>query len=232
MSIRILRNKAAKEITREDFEVALTELKDKNSTINILGYEEIDGVLHINFEVTVETGGFVTEQLRFGQFVSLVETGVSSAEREKMIAESDAKRKSGRELKRKRSDAAIKAAKTRDAKKPESNITHHGRPATFDEMISVLIELHPLKTLEDRSNYNNRFVDSIAGKSRLTSKQHNYLCKVAKKHGYVMAEKTVRAQKAAKPQASQCRHEDLGSLGYNHGETVKCPFCGKMARVW
>lgn len=29
-----------------------------------------------------------------------------------------------------------------------------------------------------------------------------------------------------------CEHEDLGSMGYKHGETVKCPNCGKMAEVW
>jgi hypothetical protein len=29
-----------------------------------------------------------------------------------------------------------------------------------------------------------------------------------------------------------CDHEDLGSLGYIHGSTVKCPFCGNMAEVW
>lgn len=29
-----------------------------------------------------------------------------------------------------------------------------------------------------------------------------------------------------------CEHEDLGSLGFKHGETVKCPHCGKAAEVW
>lgn len=31
---------------------------------------------------------------------------------------------------------------------------------------------------------------------------------------------------------SSCQHEDLGSLGYKHGDTVICPFCGKLAEVW
>lgn len=31
---------------------------------------------------------------------------------------------------------------------------------------------------------------------------------------------------------SECQHEDLGSLGYKHGTTVKCPFCNQMAEVW
>lgn len=29
-----------------------------------------------------------------------------------------------------------------------------------------------------------------------------------------------------------CQHEDLVSLGYMYGETVKCPHCGKAAQVW
>ncbi len=32
--------------------------------------------------------------------------------------------------------------------------------------------------------------------------------------------------------SSRCEHEDLGSLGYRHGDTVTCPFCGKRAEVW
>jgi rubrerythrin len=31
---------------------------------------------------------------------------------------------------------------------------------------------------------------------------------------------------------SKCTHDDLGSLGYRHGTTVKCPHCGQMAEVW
>ena len=37
-------------------------------------------------------------------------------------------------------------------------------------------------------------------------------------------------QKAAT--RSTCDHQDLGSLGYTHGSTVKCPHCGQMAEVW
>jgi hypothetical protein len=32
--------------------------------------------------------------------------------------------------------------------------------------------------------------------------------------------------------SESCQHEDLGSLGYTHGSTVKCPNCGKLAEVW
>jgi hypothetical protein len=31
---------------------------------------------------------------------------------------------------------------------------------------------------------------------------------------------------------SKCTHDDLGSLGYRHGTTVKCPHFGQMAEVW
>lgn len=30
----------------------------------------------------------------------------------------------------------------------------------------------------------------------------------------------------------RCEHEDLGSLGYRHGDRVKCPDCGEMCEVW
>lgn len=30
----------------------------------------------------------------------------------------------------------------------------------------------------------------------------------------------------------KCEHEDLGSLGYRHGDTVSCPHCGERAQVW
>jgi len=29
-----------------------------------------------------------------------------------------------------------------------------------------------------------------------------------------------------------CDHSDLGSLGFAHGSTVKCPHCGSLAQVW
>lgn len=31
---------------------------------------------------------------------------------------------------------------------------------------------------------------------------------------------------------NDCDHADLGSLGYEHMTTVKCPICGEMAEVW
>jgi hypothetical protein len=41
-----------------------------------------------------------------------------------------------------------------------------------------------------------------------------------------------KVSKSKKDQLESCKHEDLGSLGYRHGERVKCPFCGKMCEVW
>lgn len=32
--------------------------------------------------------------------------------------------------------------------------------------------------------------------------------------------------------SSGCEHQDLGSLGYRHGDVVNCPFCGERAEVW
>ncbi len=220
MSIDILRNKAAKEITINDFETAIEELKISNK-IKLIGYDDIDGVLHINFEVTVQKGGHVTEKLRFGQFVSLIETGVSSEERKKMIAEEQKNRQ-------KKNETAKKSAATRAAKKPENNIFKNNEKVLFSDMMQRLIEIHT-----DRS-YDSRFIKDIANRDKLTSKQHNYLCKVAEKHGYLMPEKTLRSSKTSKKTESvrNCEHDDLGSLGYTHGTIVNCPFCGKKAEVW
>lgn len=38
--------------------------------------------------------------------------------------------------------------------------------------------------------------------------------------------------KKNRKKAVKCDHQDLGSLGYRHGDRVKCPFCGKMCEVW
>jgi len=224
MSIDLLRNKAAKDITLTDFETAIEELKSINNTINVIGYNDIDGILHINFEVVVETGGYITENLRMGKFISLIETGVSSVEREKIMAKIRAVEAEDRKKAEKRSESAKKSAKTRAAKKPENNIEFNGEKISFSLMIDDLVSLHT-----DRS-YDSRFIKDIMSKKKLTAKQHNYLCKVAEKHGYSMPEKVVRASKKA--ESRSCEHEDLGSLGYTHGTTVKCPNCGIMAEVW
>jgi hypothetical protein len=44
-------------------------------------------------------------------------------------------------------------------------------------------------------------------------------------------EKAVAKVKTRKSTA-RCEHEDLASLGYTHGSTVKCPHCGQAAQVW
>ncbi len=40
------------------------------------------------------------------------------------------------------------------------------------------------------------------------------------------------SSKKVKVNSVRCQHEDLGSLGYKHGDYVKCPFCGAMTEVW
>lgn len=124
---------------------------------------------------------------------------------------------------------AEKSAATRSKNKPGNNITHFGATVTYEDMLSILLNAHNLKKYDDRSyTYDKRFLEDIANKKALTSKQHNYLCKVALKFNYHMPEKKIRITATE----TICEHHDLGSLGYTHGDTVECPFCGKMAEVW
>jgi len=217
MTIEILRNKAAKDITQSDFESVTEALMSVNQSLKIHGYEDIDGVLHVNFDICVEHGGQVSEQLRFGKFVSLVETGVSSQVRAKMMADEKKEREKKREIERKKKI-------TRNANKPEESIRIDGELASFKAMMAYLIKEN------NGRDYDSRFMKSIANKKRLTNRQHNYLCKVAGKFGYLMTEKKVTARKKSEP--SSCSHEDLGSLGYKHGDVVDCPYCGRKAEVW
>ena len=41
-----------------------------------------------------------------------------------------------------------------------------------------------------------------------------------------------RKQRATEPKLSECTHDDLGSLGYIHGDIVNCPMCGQRTEVW
>jgi hypothetical protein len=80
------------------------------------------------------------------------------------------------------------------------------------------------------SDYECQFLNDIKTKRKLTEKQIKWLTDLAKKHSIEI--KGQFASKAAKAMVSNCQHEDLGSLGYRHGDTVKCPYCGQMAEVW
>lgn len=73
------------------------------------------------------------------------------------------------------------------------------------------------------------FVRSIMGKRVLTAKQGKWLDDICLKYSVEKAE--YGDKKPAKVKVD-CQHEDLGSLGYRHGEVVKCPYCGDMAEVW
>lgn len=41
-----------------------------------------------------------------------------------------------------------------------------------------------------------------------------------------------KAVEKYKSRKSVCDHADLGSLGYRHGDRVRCPMCGEMCEVW
>lgn len=41
-----------------------------------------------------------------------------------------------------------------------------------------------------------------------------------------------KAVEKRKTRKSYCEHEDLGSMGYKHGDRVRCPHCGEMCVVW
>lgn len=48
----------------------------------------------------------------------------------------------------------------------------------------------------------------------------------------VSSHKKAVEKRRSRKSNSVCEHEDLGSLGYKHGETISCPHCGKKAVVW
>ena len=76
-----------------------------------------------------------------------------------------------------------------------------------------------------------KFVTDIQRKRTLTEKQAKWLCKIAAKKGIKIDLSCIKI-KQSKINVQHCEHEDLGSLGYTHGETVICPFCGQKAIVW
>ena len=61
----------------------------------------------------------------------------------------------------------------------------------------------------------------------LVSKIENTDSTKAKKSHQKSIEKHISRKNIAK-----CDHSDLSSLGYRHGEKVKCPCCGSSATVW
>ena len=74
------------------------------------------------------------------------------------------------------------------------------------------------------------FISDISTKRKLTEKQESWLTAIAKSNNVEMKGEVER--KSSKLLTINCQHEDLGSLGYNHGSIVKCPCCGQMTEVW
>ena len=74
-----------------------------------------------------------------------------------------------------------------------------------------------------------KFINDIKTKRKLTIRQSGWLKDIAARCNIeIQKEFNIKESKSH----HHCNHEDLGSLGYKHGETVKCPHCGKMAEVW
>ena len=73
-------------------------------------------------------------------------------------------------------------------------------------------------------------------KKTFSTKQKHWVKDLGEKTGIetgIVTRKNYSEIKAKpKASASQCDHGDLGSLGYRHGDTVKCPHCGQAAKVW
>jgi hypothetical protein len=66
------------------------------------------------------------------------------------------------------------------------------------------------------------------------SKFEELLLKINKVKAATAKKSHERSKANAKKRTAKinCEHEDLGSLGYKHGETVTCPNCGQLAEVW
>lgn len=88
------------------------------------------------------------------------------------------------------------------------------------------------------------FLEQMQNSEKITTKQAEWLIALLAKEGFkydmyfleenfvVIASKTKTQKKPRKPKKQYCDHGDLGSMGYRHGDTVICPFCGERAEVW
>ena len=80
------------------------------------------------------------------------------------------------------------------------------------------------------SNFERKFLTDIKTKRKLTEKQESFLRALADKNNVEVVGNI--ENRVSKNNAQNCEHGDLGSLGYVHGSTVVCPYCGKLAVVW
>ena len=78
------------------------------------------------------------------------------------------------------------------------------------------------------------FLKSIAKKRKLTVKQSAYLKSLAAKAHVVITDEIAISgtKQIVNTYGHRCDHSDLGSIGYTHGTTVRCPHCGTMTNVW
>jgi len=60
----------------------------------------------------------------------------------------------------------------------------------------------------------------------------NLINEIENSNGKRCATSHKKAVEKYKNKKSDCEHADLGSLGYKHGDRVKCPCCGEMTYVW
>lgn len=84
-----------------------------------------------------------------------------------------------------------------------------------------------------QSGYETKFLNDIKTKRKLTEKQEKWLRDLAEKANIsIKGAFSNRVSRSFSNHYNHCEHEDLGSLGFNHGDTVKCPHCGTMCQVW
>lgn len=129
-----------------------------------------------------------------------------NAKLEKELAE----RNAAYEAKKAEEKAAKKAAKANQA--------------SIHATCTTLLKNRLLSTNE------RKFLSDIKTKRKLTEKQEKWLRDIAAKVNHQIVGEFQRKAKKIAP--AHCQHEDLGSLGYTHGDIVRCPFCGEMAEVW
>lgn len=101
--------------------------------------------------------------------------------------------------------------------------------------------------LNYRSKFNFKevgFLENMRDSEKITTKQAEWLIALLAKAGFqydmdflednfvVRASKPKTQKKPRKTKKEYCDHGDLGSMGYRHGDTVICPFCGERAEVW
>lgn len=81
------------------------------------------------------------------------------------------------------------------------------------------------------SDYERKFLNDIKTKRKLTEKQESWLRSLAQKNN-VEINGNIENRVSRREISQHCEHDDLGSLGYTHGSTVRCPHCGELAEVW